>query len=121
MDWTRKFDESHSKYKCGLVFVESKNCLLRVRFFQEKLTERLVEGLEWLRNFVRRTTRRDLLEIHGDSDTSRTVPGRGQDFNSSVVDEYVNSGEPPITVIRCPPCTRTRPEKAPHTLQPQPS
>ena len=107
MDWTRKFDGSLSKIKCGPVFVESKTWLLRVRFFPEKPAERLVEGFEWLRNFVRRTTRHDLLEVHGDWDTSWTVPGRGQDLNSAVVGEYANSAEPPITVIRCPPGTQS--------------
>ena len=90
MDWTRKFDGSLSKNKYGLVFVESRAWLLRVRFFPEMLAGRLVEGLEWLRTFVRRTTRHDLLEVHGDSDTFWTVPGREQDLSSAVVDKYVN-------------------------------
>ena len=103
MDWTRNFDESIGRNKCGLGFVESKTWLLRVRFFPEKSVKRLVKGLEWLCNFVRRITRHDLLEVHGDSGTSWTEPGCGQDFNSAVVEEYVNSVEPPIFVIRCPP------------------
>ena len=74
MDWTHKFDESLSRNKYGLVFVESETWLLRVRFFPEKSVERLVEGIEWLRSSVHRTTRRDLLEVHGDSDTSGSVP-----------------------------------------------
>ena len=107
MDFTRNFDTSLGKNNYGLVFVESKTWLLRVRFFQEKSATRLVEGLEWLRAFVRRTTCRDLLEVHGDSDTSWTVPGRGRDLNSAVVDDYVNSAEPPISVFRCPPGTQS--------------
>ena len=43
--------------------------LLRVSFFPEKSAERLVEVRELLRNFVRRTTRHELLEVHGNSDT----------------------------------------------------
>ena len=52
-------------------------------------------------------TRTDLLKLHGDSDTSWTVPGRGRDLNTVVVDAYVNSVEPPIRVVRCPPGTRS--------------
>ena len=107
MDWTRKFDESPSKNKCGLVFVGSKTWLLRTRFFQEKSAERLTEGTGWLRNYVRRTSRSDLLEVHGDSDTSWAETGRGRDFNSAVVDEYVNSVEPPTTGVRCKPGTQS--------------
>ena len=84
MDWTRKLYESTNRYKCGLVFVESKTWLLRARFSQEKSAERLVEGIGWLRNFVRRATRNDRLEVHGDSETSWTKPGRGRDLNSAV-------------------------------------
>ena len=73
MDSTRKFDESLSRNKWGLVLVESKTWLLCVRFFPEKSAVHLVEGLEWPRNSVRRTTRRDLLGVHGDSDTSWAV------------------------------------------------
>ena len=73
--------------------------------FPEKPAGRLVEGFEWLRNFVRRTTRQ---ELHGDSETSWTVPGRGQDLKSAIADEYVNSVEPPISVFRCPPGTQSR-------------
>ena len=107
MDLTRKFDTGIGRNKYGLVFVESKTWLLRVRFFPEKPATRLVEGLDWLRVFVRRTTRHDLPEVHGDSDTSWTVPGRGRDLNSAVVDECVNSVEPPISVFRCPSETRS--------------
>ena len=39
----------------------------------------------------------DLLEAHGDSDTSWTAPGRGRNPNSAIVDEYVSSAGPPIT------------------------
>ena len=60
MDWTRNSDTSLGKNNYGLVFVESETWLLRVRFFPKKSAARLVEGLEWLRNFVRRTTRCDL-------------------------------------------------------------
>ena len=107
MDWARYFDTSPGKNNYGLVFVESKTWLLRVRFFPEKSAARLVEGFEWLRNFVRRTTRFGLLEVHGDSDTSWIVPGRGRDLNSAVVDDCVNSVEPPISVFRCPPRTQS--------------
>ena len=107
MDWTRYFDTSLSMNKYGLAFVESKRWLLRVRFFPEKPAGRLAEGLDWLRAFVRRTTRHDLLEVRGDSDTSWTLPGRGRDLNSAVVDDYVNSIEPPISVFRCPPGTQS--------------
>ena len=107
IDWTRNFDTSLGKNKYCLVFVESKTWLLRVRLFPEKSAERLVEGLDWIRAFVRRTTRRDLLEVHDDSDTSWTVPGRGRDFNSAVVDDYDYSVEPPISVFRCPPGTQS--------------
>ena len=30
------------------------------------------------------------------------MPGRGQDLNSAIVGECVNSVEPPISVFRCP-------------------
>ena len=70
MDWTRNFDTGLSKNKCSLVFVKAKTWLLRVRFFPEKSATRLIEGLDWLRAFVRCTTCRDLLEVHGDSDNS---------------------------------------------------
>ena len=105
MDWTRTFDEGPGRNKYGLVFVESKTRLLRARVFPEKAADRLVEGLEWPRNFFRRTTRRDLLEVHGDSGTSRAVPGRDQSPNSAIADGYVNSVEAPISVLRCPPGT----------------
>ena len=75
MDWTRKFNVGLSRNKYGLVFVESKAWLLRVRFFQEKLAGRHIERTDWQCNFVRRTTRHDLLEVHGDSDTPWAVPG----------------------------------------------
>lgn len=64
------------------LFAESKTWLLRVRFIQVKSAGRLVGGLEWLRNFVRRTTRDDLLEVHDNFETSWTAPGRGRDLNS---------------------------------------
>ena len=73
---------------------------MRVCFFPGKSAELLVEGPKWLRNYVSRTTRQDLLEVHGDSDTSLTVPGRGQDPSSAIFDEYANSVEPPIAVFR---------------------
>ena len=41
------------------------------------------------------------------SDTTWTVPGLGRDVNSDILDEYANSVEPPITLIRCPPGTRS--------------
>ena len=107
MDWTRKFDTSLGKNKYGLVFVESKTWLLRVRFFPEKPATRLVEGLDWLRVFVRRTTRHDLPEVHGDSDTSWTVPGRDRDLNSAIAGDSDNSVEPSISVFRCPPGTQS--------------
>ena len=47
-------------------------------------------GIEWIRAFVSSTTRTDLLELHGVSGTSWAVPGRGLDFNTAVVDDYVN-------------------------------
>ena len=34
-------------------------------------------------------------------------PGRGQDLNSAIVDEYVNSVEPPISFFRSPPGTQS--------------
>ena len=80
---------------------------MRVRFIPEKSAERLVEGLGWLRNFVRCTSCHDLLEVHSDSNTSWAVPVRGQDPNSSIVDDYVNSAEPPITAIRRLPGTQS--------------
>ena len=88
MEWTRNFDTGLGRDSYGLVFVESKTWLLRVRFFP-RIRTRLIEGLEWLRTFVRRTTSHDLLEVHGDSDTPWTVPGRGRDLNSAVGDDCV--------------------------------
>ena len=107
MEWTRNFDESLGRTKYGLVFAESMTWFLRVRFFPEESAGCLVEGLELLRNFVRRTTHRDLPGVNGDSDTSWTVPDLGQDLNSAIVAEYVNSVEPPISVIRFPPGTQS--------------
>ena len=107
MDWKRNFNTGLGKNNCGLVFVVSKTWLLRVRFSPEKSATRLVEGLEWLRSFARRTPRHNLLEVHGDSATSWTVPGRGCDLNLAVVDDYVNSVEPPISVFRCPSGTQS--------------
>lgn len=56
---------------------------------------------------MRRTTTSDLLELHGDSDTSWTVPGRARDLNTSEVEAYPNSAEPPINFVRCPPGTQS--------------
>ena len=102
MDWTRNFNSSPGMKKYGLVFVESKIWLLRVRFFPGKSATRLVEGPDRLRAFVRHTTCRDLLEVHGDSDVSWTVPGRDRDLNSAIVNDCVNSAEPSISIFRCP-------------------
>ena len=107
MDCTRKFYEGPGKIKYGPVFVESKTWLLRVRFFQENSAERPVEGLKWLRSFVCRATRQDLLEVHCDSDTTWKTPWRGQGLNSAVVDAHVNSVESPISITRCPPGTQS--------------
>ena len=52
-------------------------------------------------------SRTDLLEIHGDSETSWTVTNRGRDLNIAIADAYVNSVEPPIRIIRYPPGTRS--------------
>ena len=35
------------------------------------------------------------------------MPGRGRDLNSAIVNDYVNSVEPPISVFRCPPGTQS--------------
>ena len=35
------------------------------------------------------------------------MPGRGQDLNSAIVDELVNSVEQPISLFRCLPGTRS--------------
>ena len=85
------------------MFVELHTWLMRIRFFPNKSSRRLAGGFAWLRRFVRRTTTSDLLELHGDSDTSWTVPGRARDLNTSEVEAYANSAEPPINFLRCPP------------------
>ena len=76
MNWTRNVDTSPGKNRYGLVFVEAKLWLLRVRFFPEKSATRLVRA-----------------------SIGSAVPGRGRDLNSAVVDDYVNSIEPPISVL----------------------
>ena len=90
MDWTRMFESSHDGNKFGLVFVEAKTWLLRVRFFRDKSALSLVEGIAWLREFVRSNCPGPLVrELHGDSDTSWTVSGRGRDLNTAVVERYI--------------------------------
>ena len=69
---------------------------MRIRFFPDKSAISLVEGITWLRNFVRMTIQNNLLELHGDPDTSWTVSGRGRDLNTAVVGEYVKRAEPPV-------------------------
>ena len=103
MDRTHMFECSHDGNKFGLVFVEAKTWLLRVRFFREKSALSPVEGITWLREFVRTKLRRSVRELHGDSDTSWTVSGRGCDLNTAVVAEYVRKIDPPFSIIRCPP------------------
>ena len=94
----RGLDGSHSR----LVFVEPRTWLLRIRFFPNKSLCRLIEGVEWLRNFVRRTAPTGLLELYGDSDMSWAVPRRARDINTAEVCAYAKSDEPPITFARCP-------------------
>ena len=67
-----------------------------IRFFPEKSAHSLVEGIEWLRTFVRQTTRTNLLKLNRDSDTSLTVTGRCRGLNTAVDNAYANSVEPPI-------------------------
>ena len=103
MDWTRMFESSHGGKKFGLVFVETGTWLLRMRLFPDKSAISPVEGITWLRNFVRLTTQNNLLELHSDPETSWTVSGRGRDLNTAVVDEYANA----VRIIRCPPGTQS--------------
>ena len=108
MDWTRMFESSHDGNKFGLVFVEAKTWLLRVRFFRDKSALSLVEGIAWLREFVRTNALdRSVRELHGDSDTSWTVSGRGRDLNTAVVESYVRGIDPPFRIVRCPPGTQS--------------
>ena len=60
MDWTRMFERSYNGNEFGLVFVEVKTWLLRVQFFCDKSALSLVEGITWLREFVRTNTGRSL-------------------------------------------------------------
>ena len=87
MDWTRVVECSHDGSKFGLVFVKAKTWLLRVRFFRDKSALSLVVGITWLREFVRINLDRSVRELHGHSDTSWTVSGRGRDLNTAVVEE----------------------------------
>ena len=107
IDWARMFESSHDGNKFGLVFVEAKTWLLRIRIFPDKSTISLVEGIAWLRNFVRMTTQNNPLELHGDSDTSSTVSGRGRDLNTAVIDKYINKIEPPVRITLFPPGTQS--------------
>ena len=65
MDWTRMFECSHDGKRFGLVFVEAETWLLRVRFFRDKSALSLVEGISWLREFVRKNLDRSVRELHG--------------------------------------------------------
>ena len=76
-------------------------------FFPDKSAISLVKGITWLPNFVRLTTQNNLLELHGDSDTSWTAFGRGRDLSTAIFDEYANKVDPPIRIIRCPPGVRS--------------
>ena len=76
LDWTGIFERSLDGENFGMVFVELHTWLMRIRFFSSKSSRRLVEGIGWLRRFVRRTTMPDLPELHGDSDMSWTVRRR---------------------------------------------
>ena len=79
-----------------------------MRFFRDKSALSLVEGITWLREFVHRAyPGRFVRELHGDSDTSWTVSGRGRDLNTAVVEEYVRGIQPPFRIIRCPPGTQS--------------
>ena len=89
----RMFECSLDGNRSGLVFAEDKTQLLLTCFFRDKSASSLVEGIEWLRTSVRKTTLTDVLELHGDSVTSWAVPGRGCHLNTAVVEDYVNSGE----------------------------
>ena len=103
MDWTRMSECCLEGNHFGLVFVEATNWPWHVRFFPEQPAGSFVEVLEWLRTFIRQTTRKDLLELHEGSGTLWAVPGGGRDLNTEVVDDYVNSVEPPIRITRCQP------------------
>ena len=81
MDWTRMSECSFDGNKFGLIFAEAKIWPLHARFFPDKSAHSPVEGTEWLRTFVRRTTSTDLLEIYGDSDNPWAVFGRGHCLN----------------------------------------
>ena len=83
MDWTRIFECSHDGNKFGLVFVEAITWLLRVRFFRDKSALSLVEGITWLREFVRVSLRRSVRELHGDSDTSKSTSARSTRLSAS--------------------------------------
>ena len=78
------FDCSLDGNRSDLVFVEAKKWLLRTRFFPDKSAHSLVKGIGWLRTFVRRTTRTDLPELHGDSGTSWTVHRRCRGLSTAV-------------------------------------
>ena len=79
-----------------------------MRFFRDKSALSLVEGITWLREFVRTNcSGRSVRELHGDSDTSWTVSGRGRDLNTAVVEKYVRGIHPPFRIIRFPPGTQS--------------
>ena len=99
----RSLDGNHF----GLVLVELRTWPLRIRFFPNKSSRRLVEGFEWLQKFCRRTTTSDLPELHGDFGTPWTVPGKARDLSITEVEAYAGFVEPPINLVRCPPGTRS--------------
>ena len=66
MDWTRMFEYSPDGSSFGLVFVEVNTWLLRKCSFPDKYARSLVEVIEWLRTFVRRTV---LVGRHSSLDT----------------------------------------------------
>ena len=107
MDWTRMSECSHDGSKFGLVFVEAKTWLVRVRFLRDKPALSLVEFITWLREFVRKSLDRSVRELHGDSDTTWTVSGRSRDLNTAVVEEYVRGIHPQFCITRCPPGTQS--------------
>ena len=78
-----------------------------MRFFRDKSALSPVEGITWLREIVRTNLHSSVRELHGDSDTSCTVSGRGRDLNTAVVEEYVRGIDPPFRIIRCPPGTQS--------------
>ena len=94
MAWTRVSERRLDGSHFGLVFVELRTRLLRIRFSPNKSSRRLVEGGEWLQNFVRRTALSGLLELLGDSGMLWTVPGRARDLNTAEVEAYANYFEP---------------------------